>query len=52
MKVQRVSEAVCEEFKLSQLEKVSRVGSVENDPDKLSEEQFRIEQKIKEKLEN
>ena len=51
MKVSRVSEAVCEEFKLEELIKTKRVGSNEANPDMISEEQFRIEQQIQQKLE-
>jgi len=46
MKCRRVSEAVCEEFRLTPLEKVKRVGSDEQEPDKISHEQFLVEQKI------
>ena len=33
-------------------EKQARIGSDEQDPDRISDEQFRIEQKISEKLHN
>ena len=38
MKVTRVSETVAEEYKLFDLEKVSRAGSDEADPNRISEE--------------
>ena len=52
MKCQRVSEAVCEEFRLVPVDKVKRVGSEEADPDKMSNEQYLLEQKILHKLES
>jgi len=52
MKVKRVSEAVCEEFRLMSLDKVSRIGSEEADnAEKLSDEAFALEQKIAQRLE-
>jgi len=43
MKVTKVSETICEEYKLMEQEKLSRIGSDEADPDRVTDEQFRIE---------
>ena len=43
----RVCETVAEEFKLEDLEKTARVGSDEADPDRVSDEQFRLERGAK-----
>lgn len=43
MKVKRVSEAVCKEYKLEEIIKDKRVGSVEANPDMISDEQFKLE---------
>ena len=42
----RVCEFVAEEYKLEELEKVNRVGSDEAEPDKISDEQYKIEKGI------
>lgn len=52
MKVTRVSEQIADEFKLQLQEKLARIGSDEADPDRITDEQFRIEQKIAEQLHN
>ena len=52
MKVTKVSESITEEFKLMEMEKTAKIGSNEADPDLITDEQFRIEQKIAEKLQN
>lgn len=39
-----VTDAVTEVFKLEEKEKTARVGSDENDPDQISDAQFKMEQ--------
>ena len=52
MKVKRVSQTVCEEFKLYELDKVQRIGSQEADKEeRMTDEQYALEQKIQAKLE-
>lgn len=47
MKTQRVSEAVCEQFKLHDLDKIQRIGSEEPENDlRMSDEQYALEKKI------
>lgn len=50
MKTRKVSESVAEHFKLDELNKVSRVGSDEPDASSVTEEQFKLEQKIQERV--